>query len=206
MSNPAGRDAEGESFEGISGTPHEEEEENAIMVMMHIHRVAIPLALLLLFSSLSPLSPPARASGLVEHLGFLAPLIGVDWAGGYIGDDSADLKITLRFSPILDGRAVEYTREVPEAEYSSVAHIYWDPQLEDVRFLSLNNRGTVGEGSVTMSGGEITFHGEEHLRSGSREFKTVLSISPAGVLRDVFLRREPGGWMEGHVQEFKRNK
>lgn len=176
------------------------------MMIEPVRCAAIPVALLLLLLPLSPLSPRVQAAELDGRLGFLAPLFGGDWVGGYLGTDAAGLKISLCFSPILDGRAVEYTREVPEAGYSSETRIYWDPQLEAVRFLSLNNRGMVGEGSVTVSGGEITFHGEEHVRSGSREFKTVLSISPSGTLRDVFLRKEPGGWVEGHVQEFKRNE
>jgi hypothetical protein len=171
---------------------------------MHVRRAVIPLVLLLL-SPLTPLSPLARATALDANLGFLAPLIGSDWVGGYLDEDSAGLKITLRFSPILDGGAVQYRREVPEAGYSSVTHIYWDPYVGKVRFLGLNNRGTVREGSVTIRDGEITLHGKEHLPSGSREYRTVLSIGPSGTLRDVFLRRDKAGWVEGHVQAFSRN-
>lgn len=165
--------------------------------------LSIPVVLLVL---LLPLSPLSHAAKLDENLCFLAPLIGGNWVGGYLDEDTAGLKITLRFSPILDGRVVRYTREVPEADYSSVTHIYWDPHIGKVHFLSLNNRGIVGVGSVTISGGEITFHGEEHMPSGSREFKTVLSLSPQDTLRDVFLRREKSGWVVGHVQEFKSNR
>ncbi len=165
-------------------------------MVIPIHRVLILLALL------SLISPLSISSELDENLLFLTPLIGIDWVGGYIGEDTCDLKIALRFDPILDGSVVEYTREVPDADYSSVTHIFWDPLLKAVRFLSLNNRGIVGEGTVSVDGDEMTFQGEDHQPTGLKEFKTVLSISGSGTLKDLFLRKEKGKWIQGHIQEF----
>lgn len=61
-------------------------------------------------------SLPASAQGpdlaeLDEHLRFLEPLMGHQWEGGYVGEDVLDLVISLRFAPVLGGRAVKYTRE-----------------------------------------------------------------------------------------------
>jgi len=159
--------------------------------------------LLTLASSLILIASIPAFAGLDDNLRFMTPLIGIDWVGGYRGEDAPDVKITLRFDPILDGRVVRYTREAPNADYSSVTHIFWDPQLEQVRFLSLDNRGIVGEGTVIVDGDEIRFQGEGHQQVREVEFKTVMSLVGSGTLRDVFWRKEKDGWVQGHRQEFR---
>jgi hypothetical protein len=163
----------------------------------HIHRILISVASIFLAT------PFCLSTEVDGHLRFLSPLIGVEWIGGYVGDDAAGPTIELKFVPILDGAVVEYTREAPEADYSSVTHIYWDPHIGKVRFLSLDNRGIVGEGIVVFDGDEIRFQGEDHRRSGVMEFRTVLSVNESETLRDLFWRKTANGWVRGHHQEFR---
>lgn len=151
---------------------------------------------------LSLVSTFVSSSELDKKLRFLQPLLGTDWVGGYAGEDESGLKITLTFEPILDGTVIKYAREAKGADFTGVTHFFWNPSLGEVRFLSLNNRGIVGEGTVAADGVEIVIQGKSHHPGGSVEFKTILSIEETGTLRDVFLRKKDGEWVQGHIQEF----
>jgi hypothetical protein len=61
------------------------------------------VVLIFLFDSLSSIS---HALELDEQLQFLEPLIGKKWVGGYVGSESSDIQIELRFEQVLGGRAV----------------------------------------------------------------------------------------------------
>jgi hypothetical protein len=159
----------------------------------------VVIALLPLFVSLSSSS---LAAELDEHLQFLEPLIGEEWVGGYVGSGPSDIQIALLFEQVLGGNAVRYVREVEAVGFSGLTHIYWNPGREEVCFISLNNRGIVDEGVVTVEGGRIVLRGKSHRSSKTIEFKTTLEIDPKGTLRDTFLRMEYGKWVQGHLQEF----
>ena len=138
---------------------------------------------------------------LDEHLRFLEPLIGHQWEGGFIGE-GPDVVISLRFEPVLAGRAVKYTREVAALGYVSETHFYWSPNRGEVLFLALNSRGIVGEGVASIQGGAIVLSGVDHWPEGSFESKTLLHLDEDGVLKDTFTRKENGEWVPGHIQEF----
>ena len=53
-----------------------------------------------------------------------------------------------------------------------------------------------------MQDGEIVLQGENHWPEGSMEFKRALHLDSSGLLKDTFTRKEKGGWMLGHEQEF----
>ena len=139
---------------------------------------------------------------LDEHLQFLAPLIGPLWEGGFVGEEAADLGISLRFEAVLAGRAVKCTREAREVAYESETQFYWSPAREEVLFLSLNTRGIVGGGTVSVQDGAIVLHGVDQWPEGSVESKTVWQLDEEGVLKDTFARVEGDVWVQGHVQEF----
>jgi hypothetical protein len=139
---------------------------------------------------------------LDEHLRFLEPLMGQRWEGGFVGDNAPAIVISLRFEPALAGRAVRYTREVAERDYTSETLFYWSPNREATLFLSLNSRGIVGEGVASMEDGAIVLRGVDYWPDGSYESRTVWQIDPQGALRDTFTRMENGQWVPGHVQEF----
>jgi hypothetical protein len=139
---------------------------------------------------------------LDEHLQFLEPLIGKEWVGGYVGSESSDIQIVLRFEQVLGGRAVRYVREVEAANFSGMTQFYWNPGRKEVCFISLNNRGIVGEGVVKAEDGRIVLHGKSHRPDKTTEFKTTLEIDSKGTLRDTFLRMEGSEWVQGHLQEF----
>jgi hypothetical protein len=142
------------------------------------------------------------AAELDEHLEFLEPLIGKEWVGGFVGAESPNMQIVLRFEQVLGGRAVRYVREVEAADFSGLTHFYWNPGRGEVCFISLNNRGIVGEGVVNAEDGRIVLLGKSHRPDKTTEFKTTLEIGPKGTLRDTFLRMEGSEWVQGHLQEF----
>jgi hypothetical protein len=156
---------------------------------------------MLLFLTISlPSSLPAAE--LDEHLRFLEPLMGKEWVGGYVGSEAPDIQIALRFDQILDGKVVRYVREAKAADFSGLTHFFWNPGRGEVCFISLNNRGIVGEGVVNAADGTITLHGQSHRPDKTTEFKTTLEIDAKGTLRDTFLRMESGEWVHGHLQEY----
>ena len=144
----------------------------------------------------------SSAAELNEHLSFLEPLVGKEWVGGYVGSESPDIQIVLRFERILGGHAVEYVREAEAADFTGVTHFYWNHGREEVCFISLNNRGIVAEGVVIPENGKIVLHGKSHRSGTTIEFKTTLEMDPEGTLRDTFLRMQDGKWVQGHLQEF----
>jgi hypothetical protein len=144
----------------------------------------------------------SSAGELEEHLQFLEPLIGKEWVGGYVGSESPDMQIVLRFEQVLDGRAVRYVREVEAADFSGLTQFYWNPGRAEVCFISLNNRGIVEEGVVKAENGRIVLHGKSHREDKTTEFKTTLEIDANGTLRDTFLRVDGSEWVQGHLQEF----
>jgi hypothetical protein len=162
--------------------------------------VAVPVIALL--ALLPALAPSALAADLDEHLRFLEPLIGREWVGGYVGPGSGDLRIVLRFEPILDGCVVRYSREAEAAEFSAVTHFYWIPGRGQVRFLSLNNKRISEEGLVEVVDGSIVLRGKSYRPDRTVEFETTLAFTADGALRDTFRRLEGDARIVGHVQEF----
>jgi hypothetical protein len=159
----------------------------------------IMISVLFLVPDFSYASDPGE---LDEHLLFLEPLISHEWEGGYVGEDVPEFVISLKFEPVLAGRAVKYTREVPALGYVSETHFYWSPNREEVLFIALNSRGIVGEGTVSVQDGDVVFQGENHWEDGTKEFKTILHRDGEGILRDTFMGKEDGEWVQGHIQEF----
>ena len=169
---------------------------------MKLYTVRVLISLLIVLG----LVVSSLAAELDEHLQFLEPLLGKEWVGGYVGSESSDIEIVLLFEPILDGHAVKYIRNVEATEFSGLTQFYWNPGSGDVRFISLNNRGIVGEGVVSQEDGRIVLHGESYRQDQTTEFKTILAIDAKGTLRDTFLRMEDGEWVQGHLQEFIVNE
>ena len=154
------------------------------------------------FLTMMLISSKSIPSELDQHLRFLAPFLGKDWVGGFVGEGAPDLKISLFFEPLLDGKVVKYSRQAKDADFASVTYFYWNPKLAEVCFISLNNRGIVEEGTVMIDDDKVVLHGNSHRSDMSIEFKTILSIDTKGALRDSFLRKKDNEWIQGHIQEF----
>ena len=159
-------------------------------------------AIVLVLASLASVSSYSVAAELGEHLRILDPLLETDWVGKYVGPDAPDLEISLCFERILNGKAVRYFREAKGADFSSLTHFYWSPDLGELRYLSLNNRGIVEEGVVQSGDGAVILRGRSHWSDTTVETETTLRLETTGVLRDTFMRKKNGEWVRGHVQEF----
>ncbi len=161
-------------------------------------RFAIFLGSFLVFAILSN----SNAAELDQRLEFFAPLFGPTWQGGYVGENAPDMVITLKFEPVLNGMAVKYSREAAEIDFFMETHFYWDPSRGEVRFIGLNSRGIVNEGTARMIDGSIVLIGDSHQLDKTTEFKTEFEIDSKGVLRDTFTRKQGGAWVSGHTQEY----
>ena len=69
-----------------------------------------------------------------------------------------------------------YVRELEAADFSGLTEFSRNPAREEVCFLSLNNKGTVGEGVVTTEDGRVGLLGKSHRPDQTTEFKTILKI------------------------------
>jgi hypothetical protein len=158
----------------------------------------------LLACSLLPASGlPQDLVELDEHIRFLEPLMGHQWEGGFIGGNASDPVISLRFEPVLGGKAVKCTREAAELGYAGETHFYWSPSREEVLFLALNSRGIVGEGVASMEDGAIVLEGVDHWPDGNTiAYRKLWHLDEEGVLKDTYTRKEDGEWVLGHVQVF----
>ena len=116
--------------------------------------------------------------------------------------DSISIGYTPATREFLAGKAVKYTREAPEVDFFSETHFFWCPDRNKILFITLNNRGNVGEGVVLLQDGEILLQGENHRPEGPLAYITRWNLDPGGVLKDTFMRKEKGEWVQGHVQEF----
>ncbi len=143
------------------------------------------------------------ANELGEHLVILEPLIETQWVGGYVNDQSIQIK--LDFKSILDGKAIQYLRKAEILNYSATTHFYWDLGLEALRFLTLDSRGNTGEGIVTSKKGSFILSGKNKGSNGTAVFRTVWDITPDGRLKDTYYRQKNETWVLGHEQEFVRN-
>lgn len=72
--------------------------------------------------SVFPAAAGPEEAGLDERLQFLEPLLGLHWEGGYVGEESPDVVISLRFESVLAGNALKYTREVTSLDFLSETH------------------------------------------------------------------------------------
>lgn len=160
----------------------------------------------MLLALLSALSFSAFANELNENLQFLQPLMEEQWVGGFVGSESSDIQITLRFEQILGGSTVRYVREVEGVDFSGLTLLYWHPGRKQACFTSLNTRGIVGEGTVLAEGGTIVLQGMSYWPDKTTEFQTTLEIDSQGTLRDTFRRMDAGEWVMGHIQEFVGEK
>jgi hypothetical protein len=170
-------------------------EENSAMKQVIVRCVFVLLSLLFHFST-------TQAGELDEHLKFLEPLLSKKWVGGYVGSESPDIELVLNFEKILDGRVVQYIREADAVGFSSLTHFFWNPGREEICFISLNNKGMVGEGVVHVVDGKIILTGKSHRQGKTTEFRTTLEIESGGTLSDTFERMEDGKWVQGHLQQF----
>ena len=144
------------------------------------------------------------AAGLDARLGFLEPLFEGEWVGGYVGEEVPDVEIRLTFVPVLDGAKVSYHRRAEDLDFQAITHFFSDGQAGEVRFMSMNNRGTFEDGTVSTGDGRIVLDGTTHFPGGTRRFRTTLVLGQDGVLTDTFERMVGDEWVVGHVQEYTR--
>lgn len=144
----------------------------------------------------------APAEDLDESLDFLQPLLNKTWVGGYVDSSDRDLEITMRWEPILGGKAVRRTVDVPALQFSGETYFYWDRNEERVAFLMLNTRGLTSTGTAAQDGRAVTLRGKTYWPDRVMDFRAVVEVLPDGKLKDLFYRMENGEWVEGHHQEF----
>jgi len=159
---------------------------------------AFTMALVLLAATFA-----ARAAELEEHLDFLQPFLNTTWVGGYVDSpQDSDIQVTMRWDPILEGKVVRRTIDVPAIPYAAETYFYWDRQEERVAFLTLNTRGITSSGTAAKDGRTVTLRGRIFWPERIMEFRTVVEVLADGKLKDLYYRLENGEWIQGHHQEF----
>jgi hypothetical protein len=133
---------------------------------------------------------------LDERLQFLEPLIETHWVGRFT--DGPDVAHECRWKPDLDGRAVRYTKEVAELEFSVDGFYYWDSADGRVEFFTLTSNGFVSQGVVSTEGERIVLIGTSVSAERATEFKMTFEVGSDGRLHDRFYRHSGTEWPLGH--------
>jgi hypothetical protein len=162
------------------------------MVYRGLHAVTTGLVFMLL-------TWPVCSCALDEHLSPLAQLLENTWIGKYADAPEEDLDHVVRWEEILDGRAIRYTKEVPQVGFSAEGLYYWDPVDSTLAFLMLSSKGHVGEGTISTDAGMITLKGVTVYGLDSYEFRTTFEVREDGTLEDKYYRKYSTGWRQGHL-------
>jgi hypothetical protein len=158
--------------------------------------------LIALTAALLPLVPSeVRGQALDARLEFLAPLIGADWVGHFVGSDST-LTHRVRWEAIVGGQAVKRAKTVPEAGFATEGYYFWDWERGQVAFISVSNRGQVTRGVVSSDEGRIVLRGSWWDSDGPHEFVLTLEVLPDGRLRDRYENVINGKRTPGHLNEY----
>ena len=162
---------------------------------------------LLIIALMSAAMLPLAASGghgqeLDSRLEFLAPLVGLDWVGHFVGSADSTLTHRVRWETILDGRAVKRVKTVPQAGFATEGDYFWDWAQSRVAFVSVSNRGQVTHGTVSTDEGRIVCRGAWENADGRHEFALTLEILPDGRLQDRYYNVMNGERHPGHLIEY----
>jgi hypothetical protein len=162
---------------------------------------------LLIIALLSAAMLPVASSGgqgqdLDPRLEFLAPLIGTDWVGHFVGSADSTLTHRVRWEAILDGRAVRRVKTVPQAGFATEGYYFWDWERGQVTFVSVSNRGQVTHGIVSTDEGRIVLRGVWRDGEGPHEFVLTLEVLADGRLRDRYENVIDGKRTPGHLIEY----
>jgi Tol biopolymer transport system component len=144
----------------------------------------------------SSVADSLAAGELYEPLRVLGPLLNTDWVGWFT--EGPEVDHICRWEPAVDGRAVRYTKRVPEMGFSIEGFYYWDPAGEEIGFTHLTSNGFVSRGTVSTEGNQIVLTGTSASEERSTEFKMTFEVTPDGRLHDRFYSRSGEGWRPGH--------
>jgi hypothetical protein len=153
------------------------------------------------------LSLPLRAEGLDEKLAFLEPLLGAPWHGEFpLPDGKRTLPITQTCESLWNGKVVHYTRSIPDLPAFAEGYIYWDETEQKVCLWSINSRGIVTQGIVTLEEGTITVSGRLTIDGRTFDYRNTFEVGPDGTLTDRWFQNAFGSWRPGHVVVFVRGE
>lgn len=147
-------------------------------------------------------SSEGQGQELDSRLKFLAPLVGRDWVGHFVGSADSTLTHRVRWEAILDGRAVKRVKTVPQANFTDEGYYFWDWEHSQVAFVSLSNRGQVTHGTVSADEVRIVCRGKWEDADGQHEFALTLEVLPDGRLRDRYENVIDGKRTPGHLIEY----
>ncbi len=143
-------------------------------------------------------SVPYTHSLRVE-LEFLRPIVGPTWIGHYANEEDSHLEHVVRWEPALQGQAVRATKHVEGLDFSSETLYHWDPQSQDVAFVSITNRGQLSRGVARLEDGRVVLDGQQMSVSGAVPYRRTYEVLPDGTLTDRFYLEVEGQWVERHV-------
>ena len=145
---------------------------------------------------------PVHADDTEDPLSIFKPIAGKVWLGHYDDSETSHFNHLMKWTPILEGKAIRARKEVPELDFSMETLFYWDPGEKKIRYVSLTNRGQLSEGVVSREDGAIVMVGMSREAGGNREYKMTVKLLKDGSVEDRFFLKRDGQWHQGHLIKY----
>jgi len=146
------------------------------------------------------------------HLAPFAPVVGKQWRGQLAAPDgSASFATECRFESVWEGRAIRLSRSTPALDSFEEGWIYWDDVAKKPAFFSIQSRGVVTLGFVTVEDRRFTFEGQMTWPTPPPnpairqryEIRNTLELTTATAMTDRWFQNAFGPWQPGHVIAFE---
>jgi hypothetical protein len=138
-------------------------------------------------------------AALRKELDILKPFAGKTWICEWKDPSGGQtLQVLRRYEPMHDGKILKIYQECRELNSQTDGYYYYDPDKEEIAFLTLTNNGNFAVGNVKEEGGKILEYGHVTFPSEKLMFRNTYELAANGEMVDRFFSFENGEWRAGH--------
>jgi hypothetical protein len=162
---------------------------------MQRSRWTAPIALIVFVAA----ATVAVGGQLITPLAAFESLAGTSWIGRFTSSPAPPFDHEIKWTVILDGQVVRWTKQVEALAFSMETFFYWDKDLDAIAFMQLGSNGIHSKGVVELDNEAITLVGVAMQTWGTAEFKQTFEVMADGTLEDRYYSRSETGWSPEHV-------
>jgi hypothetical protein len=122
---------------------------------MQRSRWTAPIALIVFVAA----ATVAVGGQLITPLAAFESLAGTSWIGRFTSSPAPPFDHEIKWTVILDGQVVRWTKQVEALAFSMETFFYWDKDLDAIAFMQLGSNGIHSKGVVELDNEAITLVG-----------------------------------------------